>query len=297
MIRKFECKNCGHHFEADDQQWVECPECHSDNVGFEEHKYHLPKLPAWAGKAAIALAALIVLSVGGYFLYQYMAEEPEEVTEEQPASVDEFDDKVNEEYDGPLAPRMVVGEKEYDEKTGTYSFDVHVDFPPKDKWRIDICEFRTQTAVASSENGKFEGVPYSKNDLGQYTFRLVNAETGELLTEELDLVGFDKLVTIKKPWTAAQLEKAINNYKVPLVDSPYISDQCEITVTNTSKDNPDMSDTSTFTSIQQRIEMNVKGGVKCSVKVLNVEIDDMNRIKAAQIKINEEVEDWMMEDE
>lgn len=297
MIRKFECKNCGHRFEADDQQWVECPECHSDNVGDVKSKLRLPKIPAWGGKAVIALAALVVLSSGGYFLWQYFAEEPEEIMEEPPTTIDDFDDKVNEEYDGPLAPRLVVGEKVYDEKAGTYSFDLKVDFPPKEKWRIDICEFRTQTAVASSENGKFEGVPYSKNDLGQYTFRLVNAETGELLTEELDLVGFDKLVTIKKPWTAAQLEKAINNYNEPLVDSPYISDQCVITVVNIDKNNPDMSDTSTFTSIQQRIGMNLEGGVKCSVNVLKVEIDDMNRIKSAQIKINEQLEDWMLEDE
>ena len=60
MIRKFECKNCHKVFQADDQNLVICPECHSDNV--EYYSIHIPYK-----KIIAVIAALTATGIGIFY--------------------------------------------------------------------------------------------------------------------------------------------------------------------------------------------------------------------------------------
>lgn len=288
MIRKFECKDCHHQFEADDQQWVECPKCHSDNVGDVKRELHVPE---WVGKAAAGVVGALIIGVGGYFAFKHFNTTGATATTDSIVmptfeTVEAFDNYANENYDGVTTPRLSIDNKQYNDQNATYSFHIKAEFLPEgSKPRIEVCEVGTGKVVATSTDGNFTGVPCSTGDLGQYNIRVVDAGSNkELVVTEF--VGFDKQQKVAAAWTAADLEKAINNYKVSMVDCNNIADNCQIVVTNLEKG--DLSDNSSFTALQERIRLNMEFDNKCVVKVDKVETDAQHRITKAEVRILED---------
>lgn len=302
MIRKFECKDCHHQFEADDQQWVECPKCKSDNVGDVKRQMNI-EMPEWAGKAVLGLIGATVIGAGAYFGWKMFGTpfgggEIAEVQQEEFKTVEEFDNSANENYEGKLSPRLVMENMQYDDKTSTYSFHIKVDFPPKEKYKIEIHDFINDKLIAASEDGSFSGVPCSTDEAGRYNFKLVTADGSPVMNPETnqalgpkEFAGFDKQQKINKAWAAADLEKAINNYKTSMVDNPYIADNCEINVVN--KAEGDLGNYKSFTDLQDIVRMDKENGFECNVKVEKVETNAQNRIVKASVRVNRNLPDWM----
>ena len=64
MIRKFECKDCKHTFEADDSKEVICPQCQSDNVDYYTVHRHWGKY-LLVGVIVLAACGAIYMTVKG----------------------------------------------------------------------------------------------------------------------------------------------------------------------------------------------------------------------------------------
>lgn len=284
MIRKFECWNCKAHFEADDNDWVECPHCHSDNV--ELSSFHTPKWVLYAIPAAVVLGGV------SYCALDYISHHEVKQIEKKDGgtigdSISQKADSVYEKEGNTIKPSISIGEIEYNEEDNTYSCRFHVAHPPKYPWKIVVMTYYGEKEIATSDDGVFNELPYSKDD-GFYRVKLVNASTGELLCEERDFPDFGKQVTIKKPWTAADLQNSLNS-KASLIDNPYIDAHHKVVVTNKPKG--DTSETSSFSQVQDLLQM-----CGLTAKVISVEHNDMNQISVAKVTIDYPA-DWMVEDD
>ena len=285
MIKKFECWECRHIFEANDTSWVECPKCHSDNV--EYASFHLP---AGTKKACLGVAATAAIVAGGIAVYNALDTIPETTETTQATEDVKFTEKADSSYikeGGTIAPSLSISEIEFDEEKETYYCKFEVAYPPAKAWKIVIMSYYGNKEVAESDNGEFTDLPYSKDD-GFYRVKLVDASTGDLLCEERDFPNFEKQVTIKKPMTASALQALLNGKK-SLVDNPYIAHDHEVVVSN--KPAGDTSETSSLGQVQDLLQM-----CKLTATVTSVEHNDLNKISKVVLKINYPA-DWLAEDE
>ena len=283
MIRKFECKSCGHHFDADDINAVICPHCKSDNV--EYAKFHLPRWLLWI------VLTLIVAGGIGCWLMQNTPEEKntqpdilikDSIEQEQTRVADSL--YVIE--GNTIQPSLTVAEKAYNDEDDTYSCRIVVLNPPQQSWKVVVRQ-RHGGLVAESEDGRFVKLPYSKDD-GFYLISLVDKSTGKPLCEEREIAEFPKLDVVKRPWNEAGLEKALKG-SAALVDTPFIANPHKVIVVNKLKG--DESPTKTLRDIQRLVK---DRGL--NVKVEKVEHDKMKKIIVARIKIDYP-NDWLPVDD
>lgn len=284
MIQKFECWNCKCQFSADDKEWVECPHCHSDNV--EYSTFHTPK---WVFYAVPATA---ILCAASYCAFDYLShrEVKQEIQLSGDTETESFVQEANQEYleDGnTIEPSISIGEIVYNDDDNTYTCRFDVAYPPQKPWNIIIMSYYGDKEIAKSEDGVFKDLPYSKDD-GFYRVKLVDASTGELLCEERDFPDFGKQINIKKPWTAADLQKAINS-KTSLVDNPYIDSHHEVIVVN--KPAGDTSETSSVGQVQDLLQM-----CGMTAKVISVEHNNLNQVSLVKISIDYP-SDWLEGDD
>lgn len=284
MIRKFECWHCKQVFEADDKSWVECPHCHSDNV-----EYATMHMPRWVYAVIIAIPILLL---GAYGVYKWQSEKPAPVATRVITEVDDsaFQQEADSAYiaeGNVIEPSLFIETIEYNEESETYQCKIGVNYPPSEPWKIVVKSYYGDKEVASSDDGTFEALPYSKDD-GFYRVVLVAQSDGRALSEERDMPDFAKQITVKKGWSAAELERVLNSSE-SLVDNPYISDHHKVVVSN--KPAGDTSETGSLPLVQDLIQM-----CSLSAKVEAVEYDDMNKISFVKLHINYPA-DWMSDDD
>lgn len=278
MVRKFKCWACEKTFQSEENGAVKCPYCHSDNVDYA--KSRIPRLIFMIGAI---LALIIIIVVGVKYIFPKIGSKTESNAMNNSAiesPLDSIKKEANaayEEIGGSIAPSLSLSEIEYNDDDDTYNCIFKIDNPPKQSWKIIIKSYYGEKFIAESENGKFEHLPYSKED-GFYRVFLVSQSTNENLCEERDFPDFPKQNHIKKPWSDADLERALNGAET-IVDNPFIAPQHEVIIIN--KPSKDTTPTGSLGDVQKLLKL-----AELKATVEKVEYDDMNRISLAKIKIN-----------
>ena len=284
MVRKFECEECKNTFDADDNELVKCPRCHSDNVDY--YKYHLPRWLPW----------LVVCGVIATILFLIWHFNPSPVPPPKPKQDvaidrDSAEQKKVQQSDntyinegGTIAPSLSIADKDYNADDATYKCRVAVSYPPQQPYKV-VVRTKDGQLVAESEDGKIDKLPYSKDD-GTYVFSLVDKSTGSLLCEEREFPDFPKLDVVQNPWNESDLQRVLNSDEL-LVDNPNIAIPHKVIVVNKPKG--DTSPTNSLRDVQQLLK-----DCHLTAKVEKVEHDNMKKISVAKIRIDYP-DDWLSE--
>ena len=201
MKKKFECKNCRKFFEADDQDFVICPHCHSDNV--EPASFHLP---SWTGRILL-IVALVGVVAGILWLF---GQTGNSATESDKDDIIIPPDPDTLEYDADIPPTIVVSEPEFDGK----SYSVFVDasnVPDGIKYYyVRMSHFGNHKVLQKSTDGKFSGIPFCEDDGHSYEFAIMDANVDTLLCIPLEKTGFIRQASVSKRMTIQELQALID---------------------------------------------------------------------------------------
>lgn len=237
MKRNFECLNCHHQFEAEDDKDVTCPQCNSDNVRPVGKKTGTKLIYAGIFAVALILSFIVVKSLRpseggtdpigeetttGSSTVQNSSDltdsEPQDVEGIEPGEgdklppIDEQKKKVEDEakkvkVNQPVTLAITTPKAN---SNGNYSFTARAEHLPTG---VTVKNFMlrkvggTET-VASSSNGKFQNVPYSI-DKGRYDL-VAELSDGQTITKE-QVGGFDKVEVVDNRMQASELENLLNN--------------------------------------------------------------------------------------
>lgn len=280
MIRKFECKNCRHQFEADDKGVVECPQCHSDNVDIAASH-----LPSWIWKAVGGIIALLLLVCAGWFLFQNDGQ-----SEDNPP-VAEF---VSEDGDSVIVvegltvpPTVEVSTPVFNEENSTYSVEVSVKNMPQGYkfYYAMLNHFGEQKVMKKSEDGKFTDIPFNEEDGNSYDFAVCDAKTDTLLCAPVPQSGFLRQVKVKEKMTVAQLQQLIDNADETLMgkgENDYLAPDYKLNLKGLS------SDAVNVPKVLADVIQKLKNEVWSKATVKSLEYDDMNRISVITIQAEED---------
>lgn len=282
MLRKFECWQCYHRFEADDQNHVECPHCHSDNVDYAH--FHFPKGTwKWSG---VAIGCLLV----GYALYNmnwntFGGGSTPSIGKSQPDSLrtdieEEPDTTVINEIKLAVSPTVNLDGKPTFEDGG-YAIHVKVkNAPPEGSYYFVVLDhYDHSKIVARSDDGNFTNLPPSKYD-GQYDFSVCSKQNDSLLCQPVPRTGFLPQQSVNERKSKEWLQQLIDTNSDLIVGSgktPYLSPDYVVHVNGV--------DASSDIRLAE-IANNVSFGI-WSVTVNSVEYDDMNRISVIHISAKE----------
>ncbi len=217
MERKFECKNCGQLFMADDNSLVVCPKCKNDNVDIVKSRNTL-----W--KYILFGLAIIVLIVVGYFIFnndnisiETSKESQDYVDSENPELYqNESSESIN------FYPEIEMGDVKLDSALYLYSFSVKLLNPQEElKYNFAIFSVDGANQIAISDNGKFKKIPPADNQYGEYTIVLI--ANNKIVWREAKL-GFMKLEKVDK-LSVAELQKMIDkrDSSLTLISNKYFS--------------------------------------------------------------------------
>lgn len=279
MIRKFECWNCKTVFQADDQQYVECPHCHSDNV--EPATFHLPH---WTWKAVAGIVG-VALALTLYTQVEWGS------TPEQQVEPDSFDsheegDTTIVQYDyNELIPLSVeVSEPVFDGKT--YLVEVKAKNVPSGRkfYYVRLNHFGEEKKVLQrSDDGKFSDIPFCDEDGHSYDFAIMDGKADTLLCVPIEKTGFIRQVAVKEKMTVAELQDLINKCDDSLLgagENDALAPDCKLNFEGLPADAVNIP--TILAQVMEKIENEVWAGVT----VVNVDYDDMNRIKSITMKVN-----------
>jgi hypothetical protein len=274
MKRKFECKNCGKLFEADDSTMVVCPHCQSDNVDIAR-----ARIPV---KVWIAVAGVIAVVFLTYLLFKNGGEEQENVNEvliiDEPIIGGGDTIKVNAEL--VIPPTIEVGDLSLD--GNGYTFKVGVKNPPAQKVFIAIFHpYDSLKQIARSEDGQFKGVPYSDADGAFYNIALVDAATDTVICS-IPKTGFIKQVAVATKMTAAELQQKIESRDESLMgigENDYLAPDYKLTFTGLPSDAVNIP--TILSDVFEKLDMETWA----TVTVTNLWYDDKNRISSITLDV------------
>lgn len=285
--RKFECWQCRHRFDADDESRVACPNCHSDNV--DNAHFHLPKGTwKWTVSALVCAAvAWILLSM------DWKCSENQMTTPKQPVIPEEsvvIHDPIEESdsdtvsVDLGLKKPPTVNVKEtpvYHD--GSYSFDVIVENPPSaGSYYVVVLVHNDQHVVARSNDGHFDQVPPSAAEGGIYDFAVCAVANDSLLCEPMPRTGFLPQKSVAVRMTKEQLQELIDTDDNSLCGqgaNDFIAPDCKLSFIGLPADVVNVP-----VNLEEVAEK--KDIWKwSSISITNIEYDSMNRISAVTIEI------------
>jgi hypothetical protein len=280
MKHAFECLNCHHRFEADDQNTVVCPKCQSDNVDFA--RFHIPK-GMW--KWGAALLALVV--VGGLVISvckRSSGTANEQKKEQQQTTLEVGNKgtiKIVEVADLPNPPKVEIVGNKPTFTNGGYSFTVSIigELAGRNVY-VAVCDCvdNSKIIARSNEKQEFKGVPASEHK-GKYFLGVFDAESNTLLGGS-ERSGFLPIEPAGERMTEKQLQELIDNLDPSLEGSglnKLISPSVKIQHTGI-----DASKTkNTFSEVLTKLD----NGDWESVEVTNVEHDEMNLVSSVTLKV------------
>lgn len=284
MLRNFECWQCHHRFEADDQKQVECPQCHSDNVDYAH--FHFPKGTwKWAG---VVIACLVVgcalyninwKALGRSESSQVMSEQK---TDTVKVAVNEVTDTAVVEEIGLTVPPTVnlIGKPKFED--GGYSISVKVkNAPPEGTYYVVVLDhFDYKKIVARSDDGNFTKLPPSKAESGQYDFAICSIKNDSLLCQPVPRTGFIPQQAVNERKSKEWLQQLINTNSdliLGIGKTPYIAADYVIHLYgDETKPGYKLAD------VAQNVSFEI-----WSATVTKVEYDDMNRISVIHISVKE----------
>lgn len=279
MTRKFECKNCGGHFEADDSQQVECPQCHSDNVDIAHFKM---SAKVWKILATVVVVIGLAFAVSK-IKWNSASVTPPNKTEERKDTTSEIQ---NQEYRNEtglqLPPVINVDELVFEEKG--YSFSVSVENPPLTKFYYAVLNvYDNKKQIARCENGNFKNIPFSDTDGGRYDIAIIDAATDSVLTST-EKTGFIRQASVNTKMSIGELQAKIDSRDISLQgvgENDYLAPGYVLTFKGLSADAVNIP--TTLGEVFDKLE----NEIWTSVKAISAEYDDMNRIKAIVLFVEE----------
>ncbi len=271
-MKKFKCLNCGKTFEAEENSYVSCPSCQSDNVK--------PVGRSWTTPAILALVFLVACGIG-YEVTTLL--QPSNIGEKDSLSIQQNEpySELNDSVSDPNPPGPIVAliikntAPVLDKSKKSYSFNVEVQNVPEGATPLFVLTepFDSAKVVAQNNDGHFKQIKASRNN-GAYQL-YVSAKGAETITQTI--TGFDEIKqeNVKK-MSAAELESLLLNSPYSVMDHPQINSKCSIKCTNLKSGDPRPE---SLTAITQRISM----GTWVGLTVTGVGYDDIGRINSVSI--------------
>ena len=277
MIRKFECKDCKHRFEADDAGQVLCSKCNSDNVEYAH--FHLPPV-VWKVGGIILLVAILAIVATNIDLKQ-SADGPEPIAVKD--SLDHARDTTYVNETGLTLPPIInIGELVFEEDG--YTFEVTVENAPALKFYYVILDsYNHKKVIAKSSDGKFKGVPFSTADGGCYDVALMDVSADTLICC-IEKTGFIKQKAVTKKMPVSELQSLIDSRDVSLMgvgENDYLNPDYKLKISGLPSDAVNVP--TTLGEVFDKLDNEIWS----SVKVSSLEYDDMNRISVIQLTIKE----------
>lgn len=276
MIRKFECENCGHHFEADDRQQVACPKCKSDNIDVAGSG------GAWKILLWVFLLAIVVAVVLWRVLTLASSIENKDPDEES-----KNPDTADVVIDIKMPATVEVSELTFEK--GGYAFEAKgQNIPVKEFYYVVLDSYDHKKEVARSKDGRFKDVPFCEEDSHTYDIAVVDAQTDTIVCL-IDKPGFVRQVAVATCQTADWLQKLIDAHDLSLIgagENDYVSPECELVFQGLSADATNVP-TNLF-EVLEKLEMDTWQ----SVKVTAVDCDKMNRIVKIRLSVFEADNDF-----
>lgn len=275
-MQNFECWNCHKTFEADDQQWVKCPHCESDNV--EYATWHAPR---WLGKVVIAGLSVTLIGTAAYYVAKYLPERGNQQIERCPDGSDTTDIPIVIPVDITEPPTLEVGELTFEDEG--YAFEVTVNNAPAQKYVFAVYDaFDDNKIIMKDDDGKFESVPYSKAEGGSYRLAILDATADTLLCSFKTVPGFIRQEKPEKKMSVAQLQAMIDARDESLLglgENIYLAPDYKIKFVGLPKGAKNVP------TILAEVNEKVDNFVWESAKVTALEYDDMNRICLITIQV------------
>lgn len=268
MIKKFECKNCLHQFEADDQGTVICPLCNSDNV--EPAHRHIPAV-VWKVMASIILIMLACAVI------LFLVSRCESAPDAPPPGL------VVEEWDPSDPPSVSVSQPVFDDN-GMYSVDVKgVNIPEESRFYYVMLSHFDKKLLQKSEDGHFSNIPFCEDDGHSYDFAIMDSRADTLCCVPVEQTGFIKqrVIDPNKKMTQEQLQKLIDTQSETLNgvgESDYLAPDYQLQFSGIPSD---MKQPESWTELFELIEF---GAIE-KATVTQVDYDDMNRINVIKLKV------------
>lgn len=271
MIKKFECKTCKKLFEADDNNSVFCPYCHSDNV--EPARFHLPSLVSYSGLVVvIGLVVLMIWRFGDNIIGTSVEPQIDEPEPESP--IEEITDP----------PTVEVSEPKFDKNNYTVTV-VAKHVPRKLKYYyVRLNHFGDKEVLQKSKDGHFRDIPYCADDGHSYDFAIMDSNADTLLCVPVEQTGFIKQAIISKEdrMTIEQLQTLIDTQDDSLKgvgESDYLAPDYRLTFSGLPSD---MKNPESWSEMFDMINFEIWKGVTVS----KLDYDDKNRINSVTLKVS-----------
>lgn len=282
MIRKFECWHCHKHFDADDNNYVECPHCHSDNVEYASRNVK-PLL-----YVVYLIVGLVIIIVSGLSLHNCSnkSDKDDIVVDNDTTKIESIEKLIldfENETGLTIPPKIEIVQQPTADDEGNYSLEAKLKYAPNVSY-IFILSSKDGKEVARSEDGKFNDIPHSNSEGGAYDLWVATPDSLKMLCDsKMNLPGFVKIEKVDKKMTPAQLQKLIDTRDESLMgvgENKYISPNCTLHFKDLpagSKNVPkDLSD----------VYWNLDNEVWKSVKVISLDYDDTKHINSITLSVN-----------
>lgn len=304
-MKKFECLDCHQIFEADENNWIECPHCKSDNfreaslgssirkhtsIGKQSKESNAPR---FTKKNYIGMGILGgFIAIGLTILYFRGRPDTPDIVVEDTTSVTTINTDtainirvINTDYKERQPPMLYMVPKVpvFDGETGTYSCNIKVDFPPEEPFKFVIMGVH-DNIVAESPDGKFTNVPYSTDQGGSYHVFLMSKDGKKTLSDTAPINGFIKQAIPPKRMQVAEIQKLLDKRDTSLMglgESDYLSPELKLEFVGLSKTTDDIP--TILFEVMEKLDY----GTWKSVTVTKLQYDDMNRINKITFKIVE----------
>lgn len=271
MIRFFKCKNCNKEFEADYQDSVLCPHCHSDNV--EPVSHHISKL-TWR----ILASAFFVMLACFVILFTTSRCESTCDSDDIPDDVPGVDTIISSD-----PPTVSVSQPLFNDN-GKYSVDVIGKNIPKGiKYYYVMLSHFDEKVLQKNEDGHFSNISYCEEDGHSYDFAIMDSRADTLICIPVEQTGFVRQVTIdsSKKMTSEQLQKLIDVQDESLNgvgESDYLAPDYQLKFVGLP---PDMKKPESWTEMFEIVEY----GIIDRITVSQLSYDDKNRINTVVLKV------------
>ena len=228
MTKKFECRSCGKSFSAEEKGQVTCPHCGSDNVDYA--RIHIPY--KYIGiSACVVLFVFLLFKIDFPSILTPKSTEGGEIADTSVVNQDigesENIEELNKEINSlgiTIQPTIKGVEKIELNNEGNYNVVIKVEHAPEKGYAVVISDIETNKEIAKSKDGSFKGVPFSSNN-GRYHAQVVNASSGEALSEKTEITGFSEVKNISHKLSVNELQDLINKQDKSLLghDNEYLS--------------------------------------------------------------------------
>lgn len=283
MIKKFECWECHHRFEAEEHGVVECPNCHSDNIG--PARFHLPKpkIAKVSRKILLGVLGVLAMALLAFFGWKHWPISSSETEEEVAVSDSE---SVIIEIPATIVepPSLEVGELSFDDEG--YSFETKIKNPPQGSYEVVLLDLWDDTKIiATSKDGKFAKVPCmtdEDNKAGDYRIAIRATANDSLLCEPKVVPGFIPQVKVSAKMTAEQLQARIASRDESLMgigENACLAPDVKLKFTGLPKDARNIPEV--LSEVFEKLDM----GTWDAATVSALEYDDLNRISVITFKV------------